>query len=84
MVGITVAVGVRMGTVAGVTIGRMLARGVDLLPGEGLGLLLGDGVLGVGRMLAVGGSDRLELKSQKVVFTVFSFQLVYCVCFILL
>lgn len=50
-----------MGTAAGVTIGRMLARGVALLPGEELGLLLGDGVLGVGRMLAVGGSDRLEL-----------------------
>lgn len=61
VVGITVAVGVGMVRVAGVTMGRMLARGVDLLPGEGLGLLLGDGVLGVGRMLAVGGSDRLEL-----------------------
>ena len=64
------AVGVGMGTVAGVTIGRMLARGVALLPGEGLGLLLGDGVLVVGRMLAVGGSDRLELmeKALKVIF----------------
>lgn len=34
-----------MGTVAGVTIGLMLARGVALLPVEVLGLLLGDGVL---------------------------------------
>lgn len=60
-----------MGTVAGVTIGRMLARGVDLLPVEGLGLLLGDGVLGVGRMLAVGGSDMLELmRHTEVVITV--------------
>lgn len=65
VVGMTVAVGVGMGTAAGVTIGRMLARGVALLPVEGLGLLLGDGVLGVGRMLAVGGSDRLELKRRK-------------------
>lgn len=56
----TVAVGVGTGTV-GVTIGRMLARGVALLPGEGLDLLPGDCVLGVGRMLAVGGSDKLEL-----------------------
>lgn len=53
-----------MGTAAGVTIGRMLARGVALLPVDGLGLLLGDGVLGVGRMLAVGGSDRLELMEK--------------------
>lgn len=64
MVGMTVAVGVGMGMVAGVTIGRMLARGVVLLPWEGLGLLLGDGVLVVGRMLAVGGSDRLELTAE--------------------
>lgn len=64
VVGMTVAVGVGMGTVAGVTIGRMLARGVALLPVDGLGLLLGDGVLGVGRMLAVGGSDRLELMEK--------------------
>lgn len=61
----TVAVGVGMGTVAGVIMGRMLARGVALLPGEGLGLLLGDGVLGVGRMFAVGGSDRLELLDKN-------------------
>lgn len=68
----TVAVGVGMGTVAGVTIGRMLARGVALLPGEGLGLLLGDEVLGVGRMLAVGGSERLELtKKQKKLQLIF-------------
>lgn len=62
-----------MGTVVGVTIGRMLARGVALLPGEELGLLLGDGVLGVGRMLAVGGSVRLELmrKIKKVSVTHF-------------
>lgn len=60
----TVAVGVGVGTLAGVTIGLMLARGVDLLPGEGLGLLLGDGVLGVGRMFAVGGSERLELRDK--------------------
>lgn len=67
------AVGVGMGTVAGVTIGRMLARGVDLLPVEGLGLLLGDGVLGVGRMLAVGGSDMLELmrNSEVIIIVVF-------------
>lgn len=64
VVGMTVAVGVGMGTAAGVTIGRMLARGVALLPVDGLGLLLGDGVLGVGRMLAVGGSDRLELMGK--------------------
>lgn len=60
VVGMTVAVGVGIGTV-GVTIGLMLARGVALLPGEGLDLLPGDWVLGVGRMLAVGGSDKLEL-----------------------
>lgn len=65
MVGITVAVGVGVGTDAGVTIGRMLARGGGLLPGVGLGLLLGDGVLGVGRMLAVGGSDMLELRQRN-------------------
>lgn len=63
----TVAVGVGTGTVAGVTMGRMLARGVALLPREGLGLLLGDGVLGVGRMLAVGGSDRLELQERPFI-----------------
>lgn len=59
------AVGVGIETGAGVTMGLMLARGVALLPAEGLGLLLGDGVLGVGRMLAVGGSDRLELTKKK-------------------
>lgn len=64
VVGMTVAVGVGMGMVAGVTIGRMLARGVALLAVEGLGLLLGDGVLGVGRMLAVGGSETLELEEK--------------------
>jgi len=67
VVGITVAVGVGTGTVASVTIGRMLARGVALLPGEGLGLPLGDGVLVVGRMLAVGGSDMLELTEETFV-----------------
>ena len=61
----TVAVGVGMETVAGVTMGRMLARGVDLLPEAGLGLLLGDVVLGVGLMLAVGGSDVLELTAER-------------------
>ena len=61
----TVAVGVGMETVAGVTMGRMLARGVDLLPEVGLGLLLGDVVLGVGLMLAVGGSDVLELTAEN-------------------
>lgn len=64
VVGMTVAVGVGTETGAGVTMGRMLARGVALLAAEGLGLLLGDGVLGVGRMLAVGGSDRLELTGK--------------------
>lgn len=54
-----------METGAGVTMGLMLARGVALLPADGLGLLLGDGVLGVGRMLAVGGSDRLELTRKN-------------------
>lgn len=58
------AVGVGTVAGAGVTMGLMLARGVALLPAEGLGLLLGDGVLGVGRMLAVGGSDRLELTGR--------------------
>lgn len=59
------AVGVGMETGAGVTMGLMLALGVALLPAEGLGLLLGDGVLGVGRMLAVGGSERLELTKKN-------------------
>lgn len=66
----TVAVGVGTGMVTGVTIGRMLARGVALLPEEGLGLLLGDGVLVVGRMLAVGGSHWLEL-TEKLLLGVF-------------
>lgn len=71
VVGITVAIGVGTGTVARVTKGRMLARGVALLPGEGLGLLLGDGVLGVGRMLAVGGSDRVELIEKSDLLCLF-------------
>lgn len=54
----TVAVGVVTG--AGVTIGRMLALGVDLLPAIGEGLL-GVAATGVGLMLAVGGSDVLAL-----------------------
>lgn len=67
-----------MGTVAGVTMGRMLARGVALLPGEGLGLLLGDEVLGVGRMLAVGGSERLELmRKQEKLQLIFSIDILY-------
>lgn len=52
------AVGVVTG--AGVTIGRMLALGVDLLPAIGEGLL-GVAATGVGLMLAVGGSDVLAL-----------------------
>lgn len=67
----TVAVGVGMGTVVRGTIGRTLALGVALLPGVGLGLLLGDGVLVVGRMLAVGGSDRLELIDHEVNIQIF-------------
>lgn len=58
VVGMTVAVGVVAG--AGVTIGRMLALGVDLLPAIGEGLL-GVAATGVGLMLAVGGSDVLAL-----------------------
>lgn len=74
-----------MGTVAGVTIGRMLARGVDLLPGEGLGLLLGDGVLGVGRMLAVGGSDMLELTKKplkKCYYRFLNFEKCTCIVYL--
>lgn len=62
--GITVAVGVVAGpeTVAGVTIGRILALGVDLLPGAGpAATLLGVATRGVGLILAVGGSDEHEL-----------------------
>lgn len=56
------AVGVVTG--AGVSIGRMLALGVDLLPAMGEGLL-GAPVTGVGLMLAVGGSDVLALFTDK-------------------
>lgn len=64
MVGITVAVGVGVGTVAGVIIGLMLARGVGLLPGL-TGCLLAVATTGVGLMLAVGGSDVLALNRDK-------------------
>lgn len=69
--GITVAVGVGVGTVAGVIIGLMLARGVGLLPGL-TGCLLAVATTGVGLMLAVGGSDVLALngdKDQDVILT---------------
>lgn len=59
----TVAVGVVTG--AGVTIGRMLALGVDLLPAIGEGLL-GVAATGVGLMLAVGGSDVLALVIDEI------------------
>lgn len=56
----TVAVGVGVETDAGVKMGRMLALGVDLLPGMADGLL-GVAATGVGLMLAVGGSEVLAL-----------------------
>lgn len=56
----TVAVGVGVGTVAGVIMGLMLARGVGLFPGL-TGCLLPVATTGVGLMLAVGGSDVLAL-----------------------
>lgn len=59
----TVAVGVGVGTVAGVIIGRMLARGVGLFPGL-TGCLLAVAT-GVGLMFAVGGSDVLALNRDK-------------------
>lgn len=58
----TVAVGVGVGTVAGVIMGRMLALGVGLFPGF-TGCLL-PVVTGVGLMLAVGGSDVLALTQR--------------------
>lgn len=61
VVGMTVAVGVGVGTVAGVIMGRMLARGVDLFPGLTGGLLWPWAPRGVGLMLAVGGSEVLAL-----------------------
>lgn len=65
------AVGVGVGTVAGVIIGLMLARGVGLLPGL-TGCLLAVATTGVGLMLAVGGSEVLALnghKDQDVIMT---------------
>lgn len=59
------AVGVVVGlvTVAGVTIGRMLALGVGLFPGMAAAVtLLGADTTGVGLMLAVGGSEALALE----------------------
>lgn len=59
------AVGVVVGfvTVAGVTIGRILALGVDLLPGMAVAVtLLGVDTTGVGLMFAVGGSEVLALE----------------------
>ena len=65
MVGITVAVGVGIEMVAGVTMGRMLARGGGLLPGEGAGLAWAPPPTEVGLMLAVGGSDEQELRERE-------------------
>lgn len=58
------AVGVVVGlvTVAGVTMGRMLALGVDLFPAMAAAVtLLGVDTTGVGLILAVGGSEVLAL-----------------------
>lgn len=54
-----------MGTAAGVIIGFILALGVGLFPGIAGGLL-GVAARGVGFILAVGGSELLALKKQKV------------------
>lgn len=65
----TVAVGVVVGfvTVAGVTIGRILALGVDLFPAMAAAVtLLGVETTGVGLILAVGGSDVLALNGRKI------------------
>lgn len=61
------AVGVVVGfvTVAGVTIGRILALGVDLFPGIAAAVtLLGVDTTGVGLMLAVGGSEAQALERK--------------------
>lgn len=65
----TVAVGVGVGTVAGVIMGLMLARGVGLFPGL-TGCLLAVATTGVGLMLAVGGSDVLALHpgNNKIIY----------------
>lgn len=58
------AVGVVVGlvTVAGVTIGRILARGVDLFPAIAAAVtLLGVDTTGVGLIFAVGGSEVLAI-----------------------
>ena len=60
----TVAVGVGVGTVAGVIMGLMLARGVGLFPGMA-GCLPDVATRGVGLMLAVGGSEVLALENHK-------------------
>lgn len=55
-------------TVAGVTIGRMLALGVDLFPAIAAAVtLLGVDTTGVGLMFAVGGSEVLALKNRRLV-----------------
>lgn len=55
-------------TVAGVTIGRMLALGVDLFPAIAVAVtLLGVDTTGVGLMFAVGGSEVLALKNRRLV-----------------
>lgn len=55
-------------TVAGVTMGRMLALGVDLLPAMAAAVtLLGVDTTGVGLMFAVGGSEVLALKNMRLV-----------------
>lgn len=61
------AVGVVVGlvTVAGVTIGRILALGVDLFPAIAAAVtLLGVDTTGVGLIFAVGGSEVLALKDR--------------------
>lgn len=61
------AVGVVVGlvTVAGVTIGRILALGVDLFPAIAAAVtLLGVDTTGVGLIFAVGGSEVLALKKR--------------------
>jgi len=64
VVGMTVAVGVGVGRVAGVIMGLMLALGVGLLPGF-TGCLLAVATSGVGLMLAVGGSEALALRGER-------------------
>lgn len=57
-------------TVAGVTIGRMLALGVDLFPAIAAAVtLLGVDTTGVGLIFAVGGSEVLALKNRRLILS---------------